>query len=719
LTNRIRSRVWDWLDDRANLKRLKHEALEEPLPRKVGWAHTLGSGAMFLFGLQVITGIVLAMNYSPSPDHAWDSIQYIMQQTGGTALRGLHHYGASAMFVVVCLHMLRVFVYGAYKRPRELTWMVGVILFSLVLGFSFTGYLLPFDQKAYWATKVGAEFAGYVPLLGPALKRILLGGDSVGAPTLSRFFIIHVVVLPMLLAPLIGVHILLMRRKGEMPPWTEAADEALVPKPITFYPFQAFKDSVFCALLLTLLLTLTFTLGVHTEPKADPTAPYVPRPEWYFLPLFQLEKLRLGDFFLFGGPRVWIGTVLVPNLFLLFLMLLPFIDRNPSRLPRNRKLALTGAALFLLFTIGLGVKAKTDSDAEWHKLAKGKPASEFTGAALVGERVFRSKCASCHRLGTSGRKQIGPDLIRLVGAHKSAWRKEDLVFFLINPKLTYPDTVMPPAKKLGLSMQDLDAMAAFCLNFEFAKARPLAKAKASAASASATPVVIGAPAAMGPGFGTFIKECVKCHKFNGVGGKPGMPEFISGRSPRSRPWLISLLKSPTSVFPDTIMPPAEARGAAFEQLVDFLMTVKVGRFDPKTMGGGIDAVLAKRVTELEQENKKLKAELAKSKGPVAASLPELPPLAPEVLTKALGVFGGKCNRCHQVEGVAGLLGGGVLGPKLVKGRSPRTKEEMTMIIEDPITMLGSGTIMPPTKLPDDTERDALIEFMLRLKPVPK
>lgn len=175
------------------------------------WLHTLGSATLFVFVVQVITGTLLAMNYVPSPDHAYDSVRYINEQVFlGRFLRGLHKWGATLMVVLVLLHMLRVYFMGAYKYPREVTWLLGVALLLLVTVFSFTGYLLPWDQKAYWATAVGANMAGQTPVAGSYIAKILKGGEEMGVATLTRFYALHVLVLPILTALLIGIHLFLV-----------------------------------------------------------------------------------------------------------------------------------------------------------------------------------------------------------------------------------------------------------------------------------------------------------------------------------------------------------------------------------------------------------------------------------------------------------------------------------------------------------------------------
>jgi quinol-cytochrome oxidoreductase complex cytochrome b subunit len=177
----------------------------------VSWLYTLGSASLFVFLLQAVTGALLAMNYVPSPDHAYDSVSFINQSVlCGGFIRGLHHWGASFMVVLVVLHMLRVYFMGAYKYPREGTWLVGVGLLLIVVGFGFTGYLLPWDQKAYWATTVGTNIAGQTPVIGGFVAKVLKGGPDMGAATLSRFYALHVLVLPAIVLALLGAHLFLV-----------------------------------------------------------------------------------------------------------------------------------------------------------------------------------------------------------------------------------------------------------------------------------------------------------------------------------------------------------------------------------------------------------------------------------------------------------------------------------------------------------------------------
>lgn len=204
-----------WLEERLELEPVRAALLDRKVPRGVGWLHTLGSATLVAFITLVVTGIMLTMNYSPSPDHAYDSVVFISNEVPyGWLIRGMHHWAASVMVVLAVIHGLRVLFMGAYKYPRELTWIVGVLLLLLVLSSAFTGYLLPWDQKAYWATVVGTNIAGQAPVVGDFLRDLLRGGDNLGTVTLTRFFSLHVAVVPVLIATLIGIHLFMVVRQG-------------------------------------------------------------------------------------------------------------------------------------------------------------------------------------------------------------------------------------------------------------------------------------------------------------------------------------------------------------------------------------------------------------------------------------------------------------------------------------------------------------------------
>jgi len=208
-------KVYQWLNERLDLQGMYKNLLDRPEPEG-NWWNTLGSASLFLFVMQGLTGIFLTVYYTPSPDHAYDSIQYIMNDLAfGWLIRGMHHWGSSLMVLVVFIHMIRVFVTASYKYPRELTWLVGIGLLLLTVGMGFTGYLLPWHQQAYWATTVGTQIAGSVPFIGDFILKSLRGGPDLSALTLQRFFSAHIWILPGLLAALIGVHLYLIIKHGE------------------------------------------------------------------------------------------------------------------------------------------------------------------------------------------------------------------------------------------------------------------------------------------------------------------------------------------------------------------------------------------------------------------------------------------------------------------------------------------------------------------------
>ncbi len=208
------SRAKSPLDERLGLTPIYDAIFDRKVP-KVNWWFTLGSASLFLFALQVVTGIFLAVYYVPSPDHAYESIDYIMNGVAfGWLIRGIHHWGASLMVFFVFIHMLRTFYYAAYKYPREVTWLTGVVLLLTTLGMGFTGYLLPWNQRAYWATTVGTEIAGTAPFIGDFILRVLRGGNDLSAVTLARFFAVHIWFLPAIIVLIIGVHMYLVIRIG-------------------------------------------------------------------------------------------------------------------------------------------------------------------------------------------------------------------------------------------------------------------------------------------------------------------------------------------------------------------------------------------------------------------------------------------------------------------------------------------------------------------------
>ena len=324
--------------------------LAERQPPGVGWPHTTGGILLSLILLQLVSGLLLAVYYASSTQTAWESIRYIQSEVPlGHFVRGLHHYGASAFVILIVLHMLVVFLLGAYKRPRRALWCVGVLLFLLVLALGYTGYLLPWDMKGYFGTQVGTAIPGSAPKVGPTLLRLLRGGEEVGQLTLVRFYALHVILLPLLLILLTAIHVALVRKLGVTPPGCAVgegeSEQERNGEP--FAPAQLARDSVAALLVLGTVAALAWLFPAPLGPKADPTTTaYVPRPDWYFLGLQHLMRL-------FPGDRQYIATLVLPNLGILLLLLVPFIDRGRQRRLGARKLTVMGGLICLLSVVVL------------------------------------------------------------------------------------------------------------------------------------------------------------------------------------------------------------------------------------------------------------------------------------------------------------------------------------------------------------------------------
>ncbi|TLD42574.1 MAG: Ubiquinol--cytochrome c reductase, cytochrome B subunit [Candidatus Jettenia ecosi] len=414
MANKIR----EWIEDRTGLNKFLKVALDEPVHGGAKWSYVFGSALVFLFVLQAVTGIVMASFYSPSSTSAWGSVYYIQEKTSfGWFVRGLHHYGSSAMIIVAIVHMFQVFIFGAYKKPRELNWISGVILLLFLMGFGLTGYLLPWDQKGYWATQVATNIIGTIPVIGDYIKVLHQGGSDYGNFTLTRFYALHVFLLPISLLFFLGIHIALFRKHGVTPYW-KMKEDVLKNCVDPFWPDQVFKDIVFAMGIYAVLVGWVFwSGGAELHAPADPASNFLARPEWYFLFLFQLLKYCQGNLLI-------VGTVIIPTLAIIFLFVLPFIDRNPSRHPSKRipffSTVFSGLAGIVVLTVISIVHDNHDihiihqkEDAEQQsaramKLAdKGVPPGGgnlifLNDPIYLGEKIFKESCIGCHMVKGQG-----------------------------------------------------------------------------------------------------------------------------------------------------------------------------------------------------------------------------------------------------------------------------------------------------------------------------
>ncbi len=506
-------------EQRTGWRMIKQVLFLEPLPGGSRWAAAFGSLLLFVFLLQVVTGILLAMNYAPSVETAWPCVRYIQDEVPlGSFIRALHHWGSSAMVILLLVHLLQVFIWGAYKKPREFTWMVGVLLLFCTLGLAFTGYLLPWDQKAYWATKVGLGIASTTPGIGDDLRSVLQGGPQMGNLTLTRFFTIHTFLLPGLLILLVAIHLYFFRLHGVTPPWWESAAQ-LKAEEEPFWPKQLLKDGVVWLVFLVGLGLWCYYQPAPLEAQADPSQPYEARPEWYFMFFFQLLRY-------FEGPYEIVGTFVLPLMIFLVLFFWPFLDRNPHRDPRRRPIAMGLVTLGTVSLIGLTVFAIT-TDVRMTEPAQVvaqaptplEPAGPIQRADVAN--VYNANCAACHGVDGTG-QQIRAGMPTIPDFTSLAWQMSQTDLEIIH-RIQDGNEPLMPAYRNKLSQQQMVAQAIYIRAFaiELGKPgapKPVQPSPAVAAQMSPTQV--------------YRAYCLACHDADGRGNTirkamPDVPDFTS------------------------------------------------------------------------------------------------------------------------------------------------------------------------------------------------
>ncbi len=409
--------LFHWFDQRTGIDEILRKSLDEPIPGGARFAYVFGSALLLVFISQVITGAFLALYYVPSADHAHTTVAYIMKQvSAGSFLRSIHAYGSSAMVILLLLHVTQTFLYGSYKGRRELLWLSGCVLFALALCMAFTGYLLPWDQKAYFATVVGTNIAGEIPFVGAWIKNAMRGGVDMGTLTLSRFFVAHVFLVPAAIFSFIALHVYMFRKAGAAGPIHE---DPLTPKlpPETFYPRQVVIDALFALVIIAVLAVLSQFLPFDLGPKANPAdTRYLPRPEWYYIPIFQYLRY-------WPSSLSFLGVVVIPGVVAFLFASLPFLDRRMERRPWKRPIAVGAYVFILLALFGLGAVSyrndRLDPAFATQLLAQQKAAEEFSqqpfelevsqtslassSAAptdplvVAGEKLYQAQsCGACH-----------------------------------------------------------------------------------------------------------------------------------------------------------------------------------------------------------------------------------------------------------------------------------------------------------------------------------
>ena len=413
----------NWLESRTGFVSMAKDFLTEDIPGGASYWYVFGSATMFAMILQIVTGIFLTFFYAPSASTAWESTRAIYLNPFTHMLLSVHYWGASAMIALVFLHLLQVLIWGAYKSPRELQWIVGVLLLIVTLVLGLTGYLLPWDMDAYFASAVSLNITG-LPPGGALLQLIAQGGPTMGTNTINRFFGLHVWLMPAALVMLVGAHLAIFRHNGPAGPVVE---DPRTLKPGRFWPDQMFMDAFASFVVFLIIIALAFIAPPFLDAKADPTnGAFIPYPAWYFLFLFGL--LNLVPIFLGNGPfPELLAAIIVPTIGILVVFALPWLDRSTTRSFKSRAGILVTTFVTIAIIVGLSFYAQSTIQANIAKsgvpqltqeqvLAAPEAAAPAEGAAAnpamdAGKTVFSTNCASCHGAAGAGSPGLAPPLV--------------------------------------------------------------------------------------------------------------------------------------------------------------------------------------------------------------------------------------------------------------------------------------------------------------------
>jgi len=460
MLKRIFHRVWDWVDDRTGLPEMIGKTAKHLVPPDAKWWYVFGSATLCAFMVQVVTGIALAFSYIPSASEAYSTLHFISDEAPfGYFLRGLHYYGASAMVLMVGLHMAQVFLAGSYKFPRELNWATGVLLLAFTLAMGFTGQLLRGDQNAVWTVVVAAEQAGRVPFIGQWLAHFILGGDTVGGATFTRFFAIHVFIMPGLIFAFVGLHLWLVLRHGISEPpkpgkpvdpntYRQEYKELINKTGRPFWPDAAWRDVVFCVAMISVIAVLALVSGAPQLGKPpDPSIiDATPRPDWYFMWYFAVLALLphgTEQYLLVYGPLL-VGIILIA---------LPFFFNHGERSPRRRPWAI---AMVLMIVVMIATLWVEGVKSPWSPNFNAQPlppsvVGATNGPVFLGAQLFHDKgCLNCHLIGDDGGRR-GPDLTDVADRLSN----NQMILRIAN------GAVNMPAYAGNLTPAEMDALVAF------------------------------------------------------------------------------------------------------------------------------------------------------------------------------------------------------------------------------------------------------------------
>lgn len=543
-----------WLDHRTGCKELLRRVLLDPIPGGSRWRYVWGSTLTFAVVVQFVTGFVLLTAYSPNAHGAWESVYYIDHvMVGGQMLRGIHHYMAHATVILLVLHLMQVVIDGAYKAPREVNFWFGLGLLKIVLGLLLTGYLLPWDQKGYWATKVATSIASVVPIAGGALQGLLVGGAEYGHLTITRFFALHAAFLPGALVVLIGAHVFLFRRHG-----VTAKNASSRPDGV-FWPDQVLRDAVAClAVMAAVLLLLARTGGAPLGAPADPSEPYAAaRPEWYFMFLFQWLK------YFPAGTEV-LGAVVIPTLLMLVVAAMPFVGR--WRLGHGFNVGIMATLLVGVGLLTWQAYAQDGADeafafaregaereaARVLELVEGADGIPPEGALALlradpltqGPQLFADRCAGCHAFAGGdglGRERAEPQ----TAPELERFASREWISGLLDPERVATREYfggtdfargrmvrMVQSRVAGFDHAQTEALdkVVKALSAEAALAY-----QAAADRADSIEIVAGRALIASESIG-----CTECHEFRGTGGQvgPSLTGYGSGE------WLTRMIADP-------------------------------------------------------------------------------------------------------------------------------------------------------------------------------
>ena len=739
---KVPSRFYRWLNERMGIRSIMRASLDEPIPGGARLAYIFGSGLLFIFISQVITGLCLALYYVPSVESAHSSVAYMTKQVAaGEFLRSLHYYGSSAMIIVLALHFLQTFIYGSFKGRRELLWISGAFLSLLVLGMGFTGYLLPWDQSAYFATAVGTNIVGEVPLIGQWLTDMLRGGNTLGTLTLSRFYFAHVFLIPGMLFLFIGTHIALFRKAGAAGPINEDPVNPKLP-PESFYPRQVIMDMAFALLLMVGLGILAYFRPIQLGPIANPgDTKFVPRPEWYYLPMFEWLK--------FWSSRMEVfAVVLIPGILALLFFLIPFLDRKLERRPWRRPIPLLSVAIVLVGIIFLGFKSHLD-DLNDHNIAvqlafQEKQAEEYTktpfqpsmesagGQSLSsgpvnplvakGKGIFTSKgCSGCHGATGTGTAQA-PSLVGIT----TKFPLPKITELLHHPNAKMLAGHMP---SFALSTQEMAALFSYLGSLgnsggsapaatSAAAPTPSSPAPATTAAAGATSSQVsakGATSATATAGGKIFqaKGCARCHGAAGAGsGKiPPLSKLIAKRSDAQ---LAKLIQAPDATMKAGGMPPFAGSARSVTSLVAYLRSLapskNVQAQEKPQKAATTTATQTAPAAGTPVAKSKSKTASANAKGPSPSKQPAAPGSPSASPGRALFVSNG-CMACHGKSAQ-----GTHFAPSLIGITKKYPPAQLTNLLHHPKKAMRAGGM--PAVTVNDAQMKELVAYLSNLGAAP-